>query len=98
MRTQLVLVGLAVAGLATWWVLRDGWTVDTKSTAPRAGSSAEPHSAIRDGSYVEPFVARIDPLPDPTGQRRELLRQLSRERFGTPRPIVEDRIRRWLDS
>lgn len=53
---------------------------------------------IRDGSYVEPFVARIDPLPDPTGERRELLRQLSRQRFATPRPIVEDRIRRWLDS
>jgi len=51
---------------------------------------------LQSGEHGDPFVARTLP---PWGERhdyREKIVRRSREKYGTPREIVEDKIRRWL--
>jgi hypothetical protein len=51
---------------------------------------------LEDGEYREPFMgATMAPIGDPRGGRENIIRR-SREKYATPRAVVEDRIRRWL--
>lgn len=48
------------------------------------------------GAHDEPFLARTHPpLFEPHDRRQNLIRR-SRERFATPRAVVEERIERWM--
>jgi hypothetical protein len=49
-----------------------------------------------DGRYGEPFTGRTLGVWGKRHGRRETIIRRSREKYGTPRKIVEDRIRRWL--
>jgi len=49
-----------------------------------------------DGRYMEPFLGVTMPPLDVRYGSRERIIQRSREKYGTPRAIVEDKIRRWL--
>jgi len=51
---------------------------------------------LQSGEHGDPFIARTLP---PWGERhinRQKIVRRSREKYGTPRGVVEDRIRRWL--
>lgn len=51
---------------------------------------------MREGELRAPFKGQtLPPLRNDFG-RAELLKKLSRERFSTPRAVVEDKIERWL--
>lgn len=52
---------------------------------------------LQGGEYGEPFIARTIPPIDLGHNRRESIIRTSRQRYGTPRHIVEDRINRWID-
>ena len=51
---------------------------------------------MQDGEQIDPFLGTTMPPIDTARSNRTNLITRSRERFGTPRPIVEDRIARWL--
>jgi len=51
---------------------------------------------LMDGTHREPFLGTTFPPISPKYQRRDTIIRRSRERYGTPRPLVEERIRRWL--
>jgi hypothetical protein len=52
---------------------------------------------LRDGEHADPFSGTtVPPLFERCG-RRETIVKRSRERYGTPRASVEDRIKRWMD-
>jgi hypothetical protein len=49
-----------------------------------------------DGATSQPFSAEtLPPLPRPVDSRRETIIRCSRERYGTPRRVVEDQIARF---
>ncbi len=53
---------------------------------------------LRDGVNQEPFRARmLPPLENRVGRRNKLIAR-SRERFATPRAVVEDKLNRWVGS
>jgi len=53
---------------------------------------------LEDGANQEPFRAKmLPPLENRIGRRKQLV-ALSRERFATPRAVIEDKLRRWMDS
>jgi hypothetical protein len=52
---------------------------------------------LADGENLEPFVGRTLPPQGTRHGRRENLIRRSRERFATPRHVVEDKIRRWME-
>jgi hypothetical protein len=53
---------------------------------------------LEDGTNQEPFRAKmLPPLENRTG-RKEKLVALSRERFATPRAVIEDKLKRWMDG
>lgn len=53
---------------------------------------------LRNGESTQPFLGKTDaPLPTFGGNRGNIIKR-SRERFGTNRNVVENRIRRWLDK
>jgi hypothetical protein len=51
---------------------------------------------LRAGEVAEPFKGVVAPPDEPPYNRCDLLIARSREKYATPLPIVEDRIRRWL--
>ena len=51
---------------------------------------------LKDGEHGDPFVARTLPPWGSRHNHREKIIRRSREKYGAPRKIVEDRIRRWL--
>lgn len=53
---------------------------------------------LHEGDYGEPFIAQTLPPIDLGHHRRESIIRTSRQRYGTPRQLVEDRIKRWLTS
>jgi hypothetical protein len=51
---------------------------------------------LQDGANPEPFRARmLPPLENRIGRKKKLIAR-SRERFSTPRPVVEERLNRWM--
>jgi energy-coupling factor transporter ATP-binding protein EcfA2 len=53
---------------------------------------------LEDGTNQEPFRAKmLPPLENRIGRRDKLV-ALSRERFATPRAVIEDKLKRWMDS
>jgi hypothetical protein len=51
---------------------------------------------LQSGEHGDPFVARtLPPWGERHNHRQKIVRR-SREKYGTPRRIVEDRIKRWL--
>jgi len=51
-----------------------------------------------DGTNVEPFRAKmLPPLENRVGQKDKLI-ALSRERFATPRAIIDEKLSRWMKS
>jgi hypothetical protein len=53
---------------------------------------------LEDGTNKPPFRARmLPPLENRIGRKKKLIAQ-SRERFATPRAIVEDKLKRWMAS
>ena len=51
-----------------------------------------------DGSTLEPFLAKmLPPLESRVGRMAELI-ALSRQRFATPRAIIDDKLIRWVKS
>jgi hypothetical protein len=51
---------------------------------------------LEDGTNQEPFRAKmLPPLENRIG-RREKLVALSRQRFATPRAVIEDKLKRWM--
>jgi len=53
---------------------------------------------LEDSSNLEPFRAKmLPPLENRIGRRDKLV-ALSRERFATPRAVIEDKLKRWMDS
>ncbi|HEX5399060.1 MAG TPA: hypothetical protein VFY06_08435, partial [Verrucomicrobiae bacterium] len=51
---------------------------------------------LTNGGHADPFIARtLPPWGNRHDNRQKIVRR-SRERYGRPRRIVEDRIRRWL--
>lgn len=64
-------------------------------------SLANHHILVRSvgqGQMPEPFRAETTLLPHGRSAHWEKLIQRSRERYGTPRAVVEDRIARWLNT
>ena len=53
---------------------------------------------LMDGAHREPFLGRTLPPICRKYQQRVTILKRSRERYGTPRPLVEERIVRWLNS
>lgn len=51
---------------------------------------------LADGHYPEPFLGRTLPPSSRRYGRRDTIIRRSRERFTTPREVVEERISRWL--
>jgi hypothetical protein len=53
---------------------------------------------LEDGTNLEPFRAKmLPPLENRIGRKDKLI-ALSRERFATPRPIIDDKLNRWMKS
>ena len=53
---------------------------------------------LEDGTNQEPFRAKmLPPLENRIGRRDKLV-ALSRERFATPRAVIEDKLSRWMDT
>jgi hypothetical protein len=53
---------------------------------------------LEDGANQEPFRAKmLPPLENRIGRRDKLI-TLSRERFATPRAVIEDKLNRWMGS
>lgn len=52
---------------------------------------------LMDGVHREPFFGTTFPPISPKYQRRDTIIQRSRERYGSPRLLVEQKIRRWLN-
>ncbi len=52
---------------------------------------------LENGRQNEPFFGRTLPDDHTVFNRREKLLRNSRERYATPRHVVEDKIRRWLE-
>jgi hypothetical protein len=53
---------------------------------------------LEDGTNKEPFRAKmLPPIENGVGRKAKLIAQ-SRQRFATPRAIVEDKLRRWMAS
>jgi len=51
---------------------------------------------LRGGSNEQPFRAKmLPPMGDPVGRRDKLI-ALSRQRFATPRAVIEDKLNRWM--
>lgn len=50
------------------------------------------------GQEVEPCLMRTLPAGSGNGSRREKIIRRSRERYGTPRTVVERKIARWFDA
>jgi DNA helicase HerA-like ATPase len=53
---------------------------------------------LRNGTQAEPFTGSTLPPITPTGGRKEKLVRRSREKYATPRGVVEERFRRWLQQ
>jgi CxxC-x17-CxxC domain-containing protein len=50
-----------------------------------------------DGITTRPFSAKtLPPFPKPEESNREKIIKISRERYGTPRHVVEEKITKWL--
>jgi hypothetical protein len=52
---------------------------------------------LEQGRYAEPFHGITLPPQGQFRDRRQILINQSRQRYATPRAIVEDRLRRWMD-
>jgi hypothetical protein len=53
---------------------------------------------LEDGMNKTPFLAKmLPPLENRIGRKGKLIAR-SRERFSTPRAVVEDKINRWMSS
>lgn len=52
---------------------------------------------LRDGDPADPFLGKTLAPLDPRHGRRDAIVRRSRERFATPRPVVEDKLRRWSE-
>ena len=51
---------------------------------------------LRGGTNEQPFRAKmLPPMGDPVGRRDKLI-ALSRQRFATPRAVIEDKLNRWM--
>ena len=53
---------------------------------------------LRGGVQLEPFLGQTLPPLDLNFNRRENLIRRSREKYATPRAVVEDKIRRWMGT
>jgi hypothetical protein len=53
---------------------------------------------LSNGEVTEPFLARTIPPMGRQYCKRENISRRSREKYGVPRKVVEDKIRRWYDS
>jgi energy-coupling factor transporter ATP-binding protein EcfA2 len=53
---------------------------------------------LEQGANKPPFLARMLPPFENRVGRKELLITLSRQRFATPRAIVDDKLNRWMSS
>ena len=53
---------------------------------------------IQDGQHREPFTGRTTPPEVKHTGRREKIVQRSRERYSTPRAVVEDKMKWWLNE
>lgn len=51
---------------------------------------------LSSGESREPFTAKTLPPLSPNHRRRDTIIQRSRQRYATPRTIVEEKIRRWM--
>lgn len=51
---------------------------------------------MQDGDQREPFLGRTMAPGSHSYGRRDMVVRRSRERYGTPREVVEDKIRRWM--
>lgn len=51
---------------------------------------------LENGANKEPFRARMLPPMGSRARRKESLIALSRGRFGTPRPVIDGKLRRWI--
>ena len=52
-----------------------------------------------DGIAGRPFSAQtISPLPKPKISYREIITKVSREKYGTPRKVIEDKIAKWTGT
>lgn len=54
--------------------------------------------AINSGVYGDPFIGQTLPPLRTNHNRRDEIVRYSREHYGTPRQIVEDRIHRWISG
>ena len=45
----------------------------------------------------QPFIASLPPPDDFHAKRRDTIIRRSRERFSTPRVVIEDKITRWMN-
>ena len=52
---------------------------------------------LEQGTYAEPFQGITLPPQGIFRGRRQILIDQSRQRYSTPRAVVEDRLRRWMD-
>jgi len=50
---------------------------------------------LKDGEHGDPLSPDVASMGDRHNHREKIVRR-SREKYGAPRKIVEDRIRRWL--
>jgi hypothetical protein len=53
---------------------------------------------LEDGANATPFRAKMLPPSENRVGRKDRLIALSRERFATPRAVIEDKLRRWMAS
>ena len=51
---------------------------------------------LQDGTSLTPFLAKLPPAVGNGCGRRDILTNLSRQRFSTPRAVVEARLDRWM--
>lgn len=53
---------------------------------------------LEDGTNATPFIAKMLSPMEALSKRKERLIALSRERYATPRAVVEDKLDRWAAS
>jgi DNA helicase HerA-like ATPase len=53
---------------------------------------------LKDGEHYDPFIARTLPVWGERHGHRETIVRRSREKYSSPRKVIEDRIRRWLQQ
>jgi hypothetical protein len=51
---------------------------------------------LQDGEHHDPFVAKTLPVWGQRHSQRQTIVRRSREKYGSPRNVIEGRIRRWL--